>query len=750
LRLALRGGAFGMVGLMVVAAVAFGKSPASSLLHLGDGGAWLSNARKGSVTHVNGVAGKADAGVKLTGANGHRLKVVQDGTTIIVIDEVTGEISRIDASQINVAQSASYGAAGVDVVVGAGLAYVLDAAKGIVVRIDPHTLATVGVPLSLPRPLGRAGIDGQGTLWVPLPATGQVAPVRSGVEGTPVRVGSRHDVLLLTVAGGIPVATDATKATMAVLGGTGTSAGVQRTIDLPQAVTRSHGSALRVPPQTSGPLLPVAVTGAGQVVVTNVAGGSVSAVSLGGEAATDPLGEPQVEGARVYVPDEASGTVLVYDTAADPRTSEIPVSGQPGPIDLSVKDGLLWINDQNSAAAAVVNSAGQVHHVSKYATNVAGLHQPSQVAAAAPAQPSQPQSPSGSQGTPTTQGSGQGGNQGQGQGGGQGRGQGGSPSTTVPTTTIPATASTDTTTSSTSTSASTSTSSTTTTTLVPLQAPGSAAATSGAGLIDVSFTPASGRTPDHYSLVGAPSGATVTPAQVSPTGPFSFQVSGLDCGTQYSFQVASVDIGGATTTSAATAAVRPCVAPDAPSNLQLGTVEHGLNVSWSAPGNSGGASSLSYNVSWNGGSQNGLSGTSMSIGSLTNQNTYTVSVTAVSPAGTSTSAAVASATLTPPQQTYNNYDHTSLTVNVRSSPDTGAASLAQMPTVPAGSLGEAVTVYCQVTGGSYADPADAALHGNIWDKVNFRGTIGYAADIYVSTPNSLKFTFSDPPLWNCN
>jgi len=746
LRLALRSGAFGLVGLMVVAAVAFGKSPSGSLLHLGDGGAWLSNAHKGSVTHVNGLAGKADAGVKLTDANGHRLKVVQDGTTIIVIDEVTGQVSRIDAAQLNVAQSASYGAAGVDVVAGAGLAYVLDAKKGFMLRIDPRTLGTIGMPLALPAPLGRAGIDKTGTLWVPTPATGQVVPVRSGARGIPVTVGSKHDVLLLTMAAGTPVVTNATRATMNVLAVP--SGAIQRTIRLPQTVSASHGSALRVPAQTSGSIVPAAVTGAGAVVVTDVVGGSISSVSLSGQAASDPLGEPQVEGRRVYVPDEAAGSVLVYDTAADQLDRQIPISGQPGPIDLTVKDGLLWINDQNSAAAAVVNGAGQVRNVSKYATDVAGLQSPSQVQAASPPPPpAQNQNQGQSQSPPTSQGNGQGqgGNTGQGQGAGRGSG---SPTTRVPPSTIAAT-STSTSTSTTDTTTSTSTStSTTTTTLVPLQAPSNPVATAGAGQIDVSFTAASGRTPHHYELVGAPAGSTVTPAQVSATGPFSFQVSGLDCGTQYSFQVASVDSGGATVNSVATALTLGCVAPDAPGGLSLGVVEHGINASWSAPGNNGGGS-LTYSVSWGSGSQNGITGTSTSIGGLTNQQSYTVSVTASNAAGSS-SAAVASATLTPPRQTYNNYDHTSLTVNVRSSPDTGAASLAQMPTVPAGQLGEAVTVYCQVTGGSYADPADPALAGNIWDKINFRGTIGYAADIYVSTPNSMNLRFSDPPLWNCN
>ena len=728
MRLALRGGAFGVVGIMVAATVAFGRSPAGSLLHLGDGGAWLANAHKGSVTHVNGLAAKADAGVRLTDAAGHRLKVVQDGGTVIVIDEVTGQVSRIDPAQLDVAESATYGAAGLQVVAGAGLAYVLDPRKGFVLRIDPHTLGVIGAPLALPAPLGRAGIDRAGTLWVPTPATGQVVPVRAGAQGTPVTVGAKHDVLLLTIAGGAPVVTDATSATMDLLATPGGA--VQRALRLPRTVSAAHGSALRVPAQTSGAVVPAAVTGTGTVVVANVAGGSVSTVSLAGVAAADPLGEPQVEGARVYVPDEAAGAVLVYDTAADRFAGQIPLGGQPGPIELAVKDGLLWINDQSSAAAAVVNGAGQVRHVSKYATGVAGLQPPRHAQAAAPPIPSAPA------GQPPGAGQGQGGSPGSGGGPGQGQGP---PST-------PATASTIATTTS---SSSTTSSSTTSTTLVPLQAPGNPSATAGAGQIDVAFTPASGRTPDHYVLLDAPAGAAVTPAWVPPTGPFSFQVSGLDCATAYSFRVASVDSGGAATASVATAPTHPCVAPGAPTGLRLGVVEHGLNVSWSAPASDGGGP-LTYTLSWNGpGSPVTVSGLSHAITGLTNQQTYTVTVTAANAAQPG-AAATASATLTPPPRTYNNYNHYLQTVNVRSAPTTSATSLAQMPPVPTGTLGEALTVYCQVAGGSYSDTIDKSEHGNIWDKVNYHGTVGYVADIYINTPNSLKFTFSDPPLWNCN
>src|SRR5436853_184047 len=82
-------------------------------------------------------------------------------------------------------------------------------AAGLVQRVDPESLATMGPAIGLRSPLGAAALDGQGTLWVPVPSTGQVVPIRAGRQGTPVGVGHPGDPMTLTVAQGAAVVTDA-------------------------------------------------------------------------------------------------------------------------------------------------------------------------------------------------------------------------------------------------------------------------------------------------------------------------------------------------------------------------------------------------------------------------------------------------------------------------------------------------------------------------------------------------------------
>src|SRR5579859_5113918 len=145
---------------LVVAAVGFGGGAHAVLPKLANIGAWLANDSNGSVTHANGLSGKADARVTLIGANGHRLRVIQDGDTVLVQDLDTGVVSRIDPSQLTVSQSAAYSAAGTQLVLGDGVAYLVDPAHGYVQRIDPRQLRAIGAPVAVAGVLGAAAVDG--------------------------------------------------------------------------------------------------------------------------------------------------------------------------------------------------------------------------------------------------------------------------------------------------------------------------------------------------------------------------------------------------------------------------------------------------------------------------------------------------------------------------------------------------------------------------------------------------------------
>jgi hypothetical protein len=689
------------VAALVIAAVGFGGGAHAVLPSLRDVGAWLTNDGTGSVSHANGLSGKVDSRVTLSNAQGHQLEVIQDGSTVLVRDLTTGVISRIDPAQLTVTQSVSYGSPGVTVVAGSGLAYVIDPAKGLVQRIDPVRLSVVGPPIALPPPLGTAGIDARGTLWVPTPATGSVVPVytaaggptagavgtadtAAATAGAPVAIGAKGDPLLLTIAGGTPVVTDPDHATMTVL----SVAGGRSTVNLPSP---SAGADALAPPATDGPVVPV-VLGSDQLLVVDTSTGTPTSVTLtgldAGDAATahpspgqHRLGAPQVVGGRVYIPDSTTGRLIVYDIASGRLLDQIQVSSTPGPLQMFVKDGLLWVNSAQGPDAVSIDATGAVHHIGKY----------------------EPTLPGGPLPTPSPRGG-----PGNGNGDRQGNGGGGSsPPAPRP--------------------------STSTTSPPPppvLNPPESVSQKPQPGSIRVTFSPVSGAAPQRYTLTDVPAGAQIDPPEIKPGQPYEFTVTGLDCAQTYQFTVVAHYPTG-TTSAKAGAASRPCVAPDPPTKVRLATTtQRQLGVSWTPPASDGGGT-VHFDLSWGVSSISDLTGTSHTITGLNNFATYTVSVAAVNFAGSSEPPSTVSGMIAPGTTwggtITNNW---LLPLNVRKGPDTSTQSIGSFP---AGG-GEHVDIICSTNGGHWADPSGNPS-GNGWYKIT--SPAGYVAAGYVSTGSGI-------------
>jgi hypothetical protein len=394
------------------------------------------------------------------------------------------------------------------------------------------------------------------------------------------------------------------------------------------------------------------------------------------------LGAPQVLGGRVYVPDSATGRLIVYDIASGRLLDQIQVSSSPGPLDLFVKDGLLWVNAADGPDAVSIDAAGVVHHIGKYEPTVPGGPLP----------------------TPTS------GRSGNGNGNGNGHGNGPGPSRTThaprPTgTTKPPP---------------------TTTPPPPTQPPGSVTQLPKPGAIIVQFSPVSGDSPQSYTLTDVPGTAQLDHTSVGPGGPYEFTVAGLDCAQQYQFTVVAHFPGGTTSAQAGSKA-RPCVAPDPPTNVTLATTtQKQLGVSWTAPASDGGGT-VHYDLSWGSGSATGIASTSHTITGLQNFTTYTVSITAANPAGsrqppTTMSGEIAPGTTWGGTIVNNNV----LPLNVRQGADTSTKSVGQF--APPG--GEHVNVICLASGGHWADPSGSPS-GNGWYKIT--SPAGYVAAGYVST-----------------
>jgi hypothetical protein len=60
------------------------------------------------VSHANGLSGQVDGRVGLPEMAGHKFQVSQDGKTVLVFDERTRRLVRIDPSQLTVAAAKDY------------------------------------------------------------------------------------------------------------------------------------------------------------------------------------------------------------------------------------------------------------------------------------------------------------------------------------------------------------------------------------------------------------------------------------------------------------------------------------------------------------------------------------------------------------------------------------------------------------------------------------------------------------------
>ncbi|MEV2268243.1 hypothetical protein [Nonomuraea africana] len=352
----------GVVAVLAGAAAVFGVGVSSANPKLADVGAWLWTKARGKVVHVNGLSGEVDG--YLNDKRGRPMKVVQDGSNVLLVDDTTGFVSRIEPSQLTVSQTRNFGAAGLQLVVSGATAYAVDP-EGSVQRIDLVTLNSAGAPLALPGPLGSARIDGGGRLWVPVTATGEAVPIRAGVKEKAVKVGAAGEELSVTIAGGLPVITNTRAASTVIIGADGGTG----EITLPKEVAQAGEGGVLTPAATEGSLMPILTPGRhGLLVVIDTLSNAVLTTDL---AVTD-AGVPQVLGTKVYVPDQRTGAMIVWDTAAGGDPVRMQVAERPGPIEVFVKDGLLWANDENGDRAVVIDPEGRRHAVDKDDTDVPG------------------------------------------------------------------------------------------------------------------------------------------------------------------------------------------------------------------------------------------------------------------------------------------------------------------------------------------------------------------------------------------
>ncbi len=359
-----------VVGLLVaLGATVFGIGAKDHALATSNASAWLYSANRGEIARVNAETGRVDTRFKVVDAQGHVIQVSQTDRYLVLRDLTTGKVSSLDLATLQIAATTETTAGlGVTLALDRDAAFIVDAVQGVVRQLDPVALTPVGDPLRFPPGVAGGTFDGTGTLWLLVASEGTVVGIKpaavhpgQGTASSPTKARTipvaqpNHDLSMSTLSDGVAVL-DSTAATLIMVQGDQTHC-----VPLPQL--SGNGS---LPSQVSADAIPVTVQDDRHVYVIN--GTHVNEVTVPGNGKLSPA---VPFGGRLYVADEAAGTVYVID--ADGKlvdTIVIPKAG--GKLELQVRGQHLYINAPNSSGARVVDGKGRVKVVDKYANNILG------------------------------------------------------------------------------------------------------------------------------------------------------------------------------------------------------------------------------------------------------------------------------------------------------------------------------------------------------------------------------------------
>ena len=337
-----------------------------------DATSWLWSAARSEVDRVNGVTGRVDTRAKVKDAQHHDLQISQTDRYLILHDLTTGQVSALDLTTLQVsAVMPTTPGLGVSVALHGDAAFVVDAVQGQVRQLDPRTLSPIGDAITLPPGIVAGGFDGKGTLWVAVPSEGTVVAIRPALVGgdggataspTVARTVSvtqpGHDLELSVLDEGVAVLDNTIHALLKVKGDK--VSGISVPIDKPA----------QLPSRTTGSAVPVTVVEDRRVVVLDDK--TAHDFTVPGSGSLSPA---VAFAGRVYCADAATGVIYEHDSTGR-LIREIRINAAGGPIELEVREDHLFINAPDGSTARVVNQRYEVKEVDKYAEGVLGDDRP--------------------------------------------------------------------------------------------------------------------------------------------------------------------------------------------------------------------------------------------------------------------------------------------------------------------------------------------------------------------------------------
>ncbi|MGI8751775.1 MAG: fibronectin type III domain-containing protein [Acidimicrobiales bacterium] len=346
-------GVFLLVAGLTVATLT-GTRERAAALQLLQGDAWLANKVTGTVTHVNGYAKRTDPPVPVS-SPGDPFTVVQRPDGAYMLDTRTGRLTRVGDDTLGVTgfRQVPGQSSALRVNSSGSVTWVIDASSGVLQQLNPGSLTPVGVQIPLGGLVGSAVSDASGTLWAALPDKGvvdQVSPADGAIHQIPV--GQPGDRLQLVVTANGTWAIDP-------------QAGEVLSLSDPSLPPVRVGQvALSAPPPVvaSAPASPdlVVVSGTTLTDIQTPSGTSSSLSHASYGAATQAV----IANDQVYLLDAGSHQLDLV--GLNPLHPIGPVAVPPGSDQLVAHDNLVFVNNDGSPSAAVVDASGHVTDIAKY------------------------------------------------------------------------------------------------------------------------------------------------------------------------------------------------------------------------------------------------------------------------------------------------------------------------------------------------------------------------------------------------
>jgi hypothetical protein len=354
----------GVLGVGLVVPVAVGLSGAGGLpvrrLELTSGGAWLASPAQGVVSLIDGPAEEIVGLLRVPGLRpADDVTIAQAGSSAYVVNATQGTVSRVDGGRYEVSTPVRFGPGGPGAVLqvfpGPTATYVVDGTRRVVSVVDPKTMR-LRQRLSLSGQLGpgQAVVDGAGRLWT-IDGDGLARFDGSGKFRRLDGGGADRRLVLVRDQ---PVLVDLAGGRAGRLRDTGevrswTCLDVSADDGAELAGSTLLDRVLAVRPAT------------GTLVESGAVPGECGPAVTGIGASGDRYGAPVESAGFVLVPDWSTGQIAVLDLAAQQVVAGLRVARPADRVELLVKDGLVFYNDLDGAAAGVIQFDGGRWHLGK-------------------------------------------------------------------------------------------------------------------------------------------------------------------------------------------------------------------------------------------------------------------------------------------------------------------------------------------------------------------------------------------------